>query len=202
MLYNGSSELIHLITYSSYNLDQQHTFPILSPWKPLIYSLFTFWASTYSNIMQYLSLPDLFPLSLIKFHPCCHKWRNFLIFMMNIPLHTYYTFLMHTIFYVKYCLFTDDIIPDKCTLFLLLEVDHTLSHLLWKWNDEERKIGERGWGWEQVKEKHGKEDGNSNWRFLQLIHFHMNQNQKKQKIVIQALLFLIEKESKLSHTNM
>lgn len=79
--------------------------------------------------------------------------------------------------------FTDDI-PDKCTLFLLLEVDHTLSHLLWKWNDEERKIGERGWGWEQVKEKHGKEDGNSNWRFLQLIHFHMNQNQKKQKIVI------------------
>ena len=26
---------------------------------------------------------------------------------------------------------------------------HTLSHLLWKWNDEERKIGERGWGWEE-----------------------------------------------------
>lgn len=90
---------------------------------------------------------------------------------------------MHTIFYVKYCLFTDNI-PDKCTLFLLLEVDHTLSHLLWKWNDEERKIGERGWGWEQVKEKHGKEDGNSNGRSFAVNMFSYESKPKKQKIVI------------------
>lgn len=58
--------------------------------------------------------------------------------------------------------FTDNI-PDKCTPFLLLGVDHTISHLLWKLNDEERKIGGRGWGWEeQVKQEHGKEEGTSN----------------------------------------
>ena len=85
----------------------------------------------------------------------------------------------------KILFYTDDI-PDKCTLFLMLEVDHTVSHLLWKWNDEERKIGEREWGWvEQVKQKHGKEDGNSNWRsFAVNMSSYEPKPKKKKKPVI------------------
>ena len=94
----------------------------------------------------------------------------------------------------KILFYTDDI-PDKCTLFLMLEVDHTVSHLLWKWNDEERKIGEREWGWvEQVKQKHGKEDGNSNWRsFAVNMSSYEPKPKKKKKNSDQLLLFLIKK---------
>lgn len=74
----------------------------------------------------------------------------------------------------------------------MLAVDHTVSYLLWKWNDEKRKIGEREWGWEeQVKQKHGKEDGNSNWRSFTVIMFSYEPKPKKNSD--QLLLFLIKK---------
>ena len=77
----------------------------------------------------------------------------------------------------------------------MLGVDHTVSHLLWKWNDEERKIGERERGWvEQVKQKHGKEDGNSNWRSSAVNMFSYEpKTKRKKKNSDQLLLFLIKK---------
>ena len=67
----------------------------------------------------------------------------------------------------------------------MLGVDHTVSHLLWKWNDEERKIGERERGWvEQVKQKHGKEDGNSNWRSSAVNMFSYEPKPKRKKKIV------------------